>query len=102
MSNLFFLVLTCSSLVSNLAYDATRLLILNEHLCIKKIIHFSCVHNVSLSFCLFVNNTITRAHLALLGILKVPMIHKTTTLKIIHQTLIILLEWVMKNGKKKI
>jgi hypothetical protein len=43
---------------------------------------------------------ITRAHLTLSGILKVPSIHKPTTLRIIGQTLIIQLQWTTKIGEK--
>jgi len=85
---MFGLVLTRANLVGILAHDTARFSMLTEHFCFNKIMHF-LVSNMCLHFFIFSRITLTRARLALSGILKVPSIHKTIALRIIGQTLII-------------
>jgi hypothetical protein len=54
-----------------------------------EIIHFYMSKMCLCFFIFHAKNTLTRAYLTLSGILKVPTIHKLTTLRIIGETLII-------------
>jgi hypothetical protein len=85
------------SLDGNLAHNARRLSLSIEIFILLRSCTFLCAKYVFVSLS---SIQITRAHLTLSGILKVPSIHKPTTLRIIGQTLIIQLQWTTKIGEK--
>jgi len=90
MSYFVLLFLPIFSFNGSLAHNAIKSSLSNElFFFLMSSCIFLCPKYIFFSFIFYANNTLTRAHLTLLGTLKVSSIYESTVLRIIDHTLII-------------